>query len=144
MTNSVSNNAQQGASGREDYLSVCCAIIEYQGKTLAVQRGEAMALPLKWEFPGGKMEPGESEIECLQREIREELGIEITPVQRLTPVDYQYPGFNICLIPYIATCEQASLQLKEHKEYRWLSQSELTPLDWAPADLPVLNEYLGG
>ena len=66
-TNNVSGNPQRGSSGSEGMLLVCCAIIEHAGKTLAVQRGEQMDLPLKWEFPGGKVKPNEAETLCVIR-----------------------------------------------------------------------------
>ena len=81
---------------------VTCAIIFLQNKILAVQRGKRMSMPMKWEFPGGKIEQGEAEIDCIKREIREELNIEIEVLERLTPSVFDYPTFTIELIPYTA------------------------------------------
>ena len=75
-------------------LKVTCAIITIDGKILAVQRSRIMSLPMKWEFPGGKIEPAETEMECIQREIREELNIEIEVQDRLLPSVHRYPTFS--------------------------------------------------
>ena len=124
------------------HYSVVCAIIHKQNKTLAVQRSEKMALPLKWEFPGGKIELHESEVACIKREVYEELNIEIEVGQRLTPVTYEYPDFSIELIPYISTFKSGVLTLHEHSQKLWLQRSELLSLDWAAADVPIVAEYM--
>jgi len=95
-------------------IPVTCAIIHFADKILAVQRSRTMKLPLKWEFAGGKIESGESEIECIKREIFEELNIKITVKKRLTPVDHEYPIFKIQLIPFTADYLSGELKLKEH------------------------------
>ncbi len=125
-----------------DPIKVTCAIITLQDKLLAVQRSKRMTLPMKWEFPGGKIEPGESEVECIQREIREELNIEIEVLQRLTPSVYRYPTFTIELIPYTANYLSGTLKLKEHHHYLLLNKDELDGLDWAEADLPIVHEIM--
>ena len=101
-----------------------------------------MKLPLKWEFAGGKIEPGESEIDCIKREILEELNIKIEIKDRLTPVTHQYPKFKIKLIPFIAEYISGELKLKEHCDFVLANNEELTQLDWAEADLPILKEIL--
>ncbi len=123
-------------------IRVTCAIIEYNNKTLVVQRSENMKLPLKWEFPGGKIELGESEEMCILREVKEELDIEIDVVLRLTTSEYQYPDFSISLIPFVAKYKSGNINLAEHTRYIWLKKEELIDLDWAEADLPILKEYL--
>ncbi|AUS04885.1 (deoxy)nucleoside triphosphate pyrophosphohydrolase [Pseudotamlana carrageenivorans] len=123
-------------------ISVTCAIIKFDDKTLAVQRSKAMKLPLKWEFAGGKIEAGETETDCIHREIFEELNIQIELLQRLTPVIHEYPGFKIKLIPFIAKFVSGELQLKEHTDFILADKEELPNLDWAEADLPILKEYL--
>ncbi|WP_417861203.1 (deoxy)nucleoside triphosphate pyrophosphohydrolase [Winogradskyella sediminis] len=123
-------------------IPVTCAIIQFGKKVLAVQRSETMKLPLKWEFAGGKIESGESEIDCIKREIFEELNIQIEVKERLTPVIHQYTDFKIKLIPFTAKYVSGELKLKEHSNFVLASKEELINLDWAEADLPILKEYL--
>ncbi|UAM98578.1 (deoxy)nucleoside triphosphate pyrophosphohydrolase [Polaribacter litorisediminis] len=123
-------------------IPVTCAIIQFANKTLTVQRSETMKLPLKWEFAGGKIEFGESEIDCIKREIFEELNIHISIKKRLTPVIHQYPNFKIKLIPFVAEYVSGELKLKEHCNYIFANKEELTKLDWAEADLPILKEFI--
>ncbi|WP_179009295.1 (deoxy)nucleoside triphosphate pyrophosphohydrolase [Winogradskyella forsetii] len=123
-------------------IKVTCAIIHFDDKILAVQRSTKMKLPLKWEFAGGKIEQGESEIECIKREIAEELNIKIEINERLTPVTYKYPDFKIKLIPFIAKHFSGELKLKEHSDFVIANKEELNNLDWAEADLPILKEFL--
>ncbi|MBU2938366.1 (deoxy)nucleoside triphosphate pyrophosphohydrolase [Lacinutrix sp. C3R15] len=123
-------------------IPVTCAIIEFGNKILAVQRSKTMKLPLKWEFAGGKIEAGETEIDCIKREIFEELNIHIEVKKRLTPVIHQYPDFKIELIPFTAKYLSGKLILKEHCSYLLAKKEELINLDWAEADVPILNEFL--
>jgi len=123
-------------------IPVTCAIIKFDNKTLAVQRSETMKLPLKWEFAGGKIELGESEIDCIKREIFEELNIHIEVKERLTPVIHQYPDFKIELIPFTAKYVSGELKLKEHSDFVLANKQELINLDWAEADLPILKEFI--
>ncbi len=123
-------------------IQVACAIIILEEKILVVQRSDTMSLPLKWEFPGGKIESGESDEECIKREIIEELNIKIELISRLTPSRYNYPDFQIELIPFLAKYIDGVIKLAEHKKYLLLKKYELSDLDWAEADIPILNEYL--
>ena len=123
-------------------IQVTCAIIVKEGKVLVTQRSEKMSLPLKWEFPGGKIEKNETSDECLLRELKEELNIEVKIQRKLTAAPYDYGTFSINLIPFIAHYISGEIILAEHKEYKWLSENELKDLDWAPADIPIVEEYL--
>jgi 8-oxo-dGTP diphosphatase len=123
-------------------IHVTCAIISFGDTILVVQRSEKMNLPLKWEFPGGKVETGETEENCILREIREELNIEIELDLRLEASQYDYPNVSIMLIPFTAKYIYGEIKLSEHKEYRLLPKAQLRDLDWAPADLPVLDRFL--
>lgn len=117
---------------------VSCAIIEYEGKVLAVQRGAGMRQPGLWEFPGGKVEQNEKAAECIVREIKEELDMEINPLIMLTPAKHH----PILLIPFICHWTGGTMQLHEHSEARWLNEDDFRHLHWCPADIPVWKEYL--
>jgi len=124
------------------HLHVTCAIIEKDGLILAAQRSANMDMPLKWEFPGGKIEPWETSEECLIREILEEMGIHIRVGESLPSITHQYPAFTVTLYPFICSIESGDILLHEHSAINWLPPSELHTLDWADADLPVLAAYL--
>ncbi|MBE0655929.1 MAG: (deoxy)nucleoside triphosphate pyrophosphohydrolase, partial [Bacteroidales bacterium] len=96
----------------------------------------------KWEFPGGKVEVGESEINCLIREIKEELNIIIDPFERCQPHIHDYKSFKIKLIPYLSKYLSGEIKLLEHEEAKWIEIDGLINLDWAPADLPILMDFL--
>lgn len=121
---------------------VTCAIIQSPRGILAVQRSASMSLPFTWEFPGGKIEPGETEEACLIREIREELNIDITLEQRLTPVEHHYDHISIILIPFLARYVGGTLKLHEHQAFRWLKKEEMGGMDWAAADVGVVETLM--
>ncbi|TYR36140.1 (deoxy)nucleoside triphosphate pyrophosphohydrolase [Sphingobacterium phlebotomi] len=121
-------------------LHVTCAIIEHDNKILICQRSERMKLPLKWEFPGGKIENGESKEDCLRREIREELGLAIEVGSALTVVEHQYPEFSLRLYPFLCKWAGGSLAIAEHAQAIWVSYNDLKNYDWAEADVPVVKE----
>ena len=123
-------------------LHVACAIIENGGLVLAAQRSAAMSLPLKWEFPGGKIKRNESPDSCLRRELLEELGIAVSVGAALSPATHRYPTFSVTLHPYRCEIAAGSITLYEHAAILWLEPEELPTLDWAAADLPVIAEYL--
>lgn len=123
-------------------INVTCAIILIDNKILVTQRNERMNLPLKWEFPGGKLEENEYEIDCIKREIKEELNIEIEVLEKLSNSIYDYGTFKINLIPFLSNYVSGEIILFEHKDYKLLDKSELLNLDWAEADLPIVEEYL--
>jgi 8-oxo-dGTP diphosphatase len=125
------------------HIHVACAIIERDGLVLAAQRSSRMSLPLKWEFPGGKIDPGESVVECLQRELIEEMNIRISVGQPLAAVTHHYPGFTVTLYPFICAISSGEIILHEHEAIAWLPPDQLPALDWAEADGPVLAAYLG-
>jgi 8-oxo-dGTP diphosphatase len=123
-------------------VNVTCAIILIENKILVAQRSGKMKLPLKWEFPGGKLEENESEIDCIKREIKEEINIEIEVLRKLSNSIYDYGNFKINLIPFIAKYIHGEIRLAEHKDYKLLEKVELLSLDWAEADLPIVEEFL--
>jgi 8-oxo-dGTP diphosphatase len=120
----------------------CALIINHEGKILAAQRSSAMSLPLKWEFPGGKIEPSETAEQCLVREIKEELDIAVEIIKALPANRHIYPTITIELIPFICRYTEGEIILKEHAQYQWLPANELLTLDWADADVPIVENYL--
>ena len=122
-------------------IDVACAIIEKDGMVLAAQRSESMSLPLKWEFPGGKIEPREDARDCLERELMEELGVGIHIHAALSLSSWRYPDFAITLHPFVCTLKPGTIHLVEHKAIRWIRPEEMGRLDWAEADGPVLENY---
>jgi len=99
-----------------------------------------MKLPLKWEFPGGKVENGESKEDCLGREIREELGLTIEVGTTLTVVEHHYSEFSLHLYPFLCKWTVGSLAIAEHAQAIWVEKNELQDYDWAEADLPIVRE----
>lgn len=124
------------------HLHVACALIEQDGLLLAAQRSAAMNLPLKWEFPGGKIEDGESPEACLRRELREELEVSVVIGSALLPSTHHYPDFIVTLYPFLCQLATAEIVLREHAAMRWVAPAEMMTLDWAAADLPVIADYL--
>lgn len=120
-------------------LIVTCAIIIRERKILICQRSSTMNLPLKWEFPGGKVEPGEDDAATIVREIKEELHLDIEVVKRLEPVEHDYPAFRIRLVPFIANVVGGELRLEEHADANWVAVDDLDQYDWAPADVPIVE-----
>jgi 8-oxo-dGTP diphosphatase len=128
-------------TSRRPHVHVACAIIEQDGLVLSAQRSSLTSLPLKWEFPGGKLNPGETPVDCLHREIMEEMGVQVTPTRQLAPSIHHYPDFSVTLYPFICTITGGSIVLHEHVAMVWLPPEELHSLDWAAADLPILSDY---
>jgi len=127
---------------RRNTIHVACALIERDGLVLSVQRSAAMSLPQKWEFPGGKIEPGEDAAGCLRREVREELGVEVEIGDSLPTTAHDYPAFSVVLYPQRCRIISGELTLHEHAAARWLSPADLFSVDWAAADLPVLEAWV--
>lgn len=123
-------------------INVTCAIIYFETKIFVAQRSDKMKLPLKWEFPGGKLEADESEEECIIREIKEEINIDIKLLSKLSNSIYDYGTFKINLIPFIAIHINGDIQLAEHSAYALVNKEDLLSLDWAEADLPIVLELL--
>ena len=93
-----------------------------------------------WEFPGGKIEPGESSEDALKREIQEELGIDITIDEFLCTTNYDYPSFHLTMHCYICSIEIGEIVLREHKSARWLTTETLNNVEWLPADKELLEK----
>ena len=118
-------------------------LIDKHGAFLATQRPADKRLGLFWEFPGGKVEEGESPECALRREIQEELGIEVGELQPLPAVAHAYAFGSIRLLPFRSACERhPQLTLTEHVAARWVSATDWQTLNWAPADVPVIMHIL--
>jgi 8-oxo-dGTP diphosphatase len=99
-------------------------------------------MPLKWEFPGGKISGDETAEECPRRELKEELGVLVQVGAALAPSPHRYPGFAITLYPFLCTIQSGELILHEHAEIAWVKPQGLLELDWADADRPVAEAFL--
>ena len=119
-------------------IDVVAAIIHKDGAYFATQRGYGEFEGM-WEFPGGKIEPGESRESALKREIQEELGIDITIDKFLCTTDYDYPSFHLTMHCYLCSVESGMIELREHKSARWLTVELLDSVEWLPADLEVVE-----
>jgi 8-oxo-dGTP diphosphatase len=120
----------------------CAIVVNSDGRVLVTQRSAAMKLPLKMEFPGGKVEKGETPAACLIREIKEELNLDIRIIFEMPANEHVYPDFNIRLIPFVCEITGGVIVLREHAGYCWLDAEGLLDLDWAAADIPVVKSYL--
>ena len=120
-------------------IEVVAAIIVKDHKVFATQRGYGEWKDF-WEFPGGKIDAGETPEEALCREIKEELDTEIAVGELFTTIDYDYPTFHITMHCYLCTIENGSLTLLEHEAAKWLSLDQLDSITWLPADLLVIAE----
>ena len=120
-------------------VEVVAAIIEKEGKYFATQRGYG-DFKDGWEFPGGKIEAGESPEQALVREIREELDTEIRVERLLRTVEWDYPTFHLSMDCFICKIESGDLHLREHEAARWLDLEHLNDVDWLPADLQLIPE----
>lgn len=121
---------------------VACALIEKEGRILLAQRKEGMKLGLKWEFPGGKLEEGESVEECIVREIKEELNLDIAVLYRMKENYHSYEYAGIHLFPCVCVVTGGELLLRDHAEVRWIIPEEIFNYDLAEADIPVARAYL--
>jgi mutator protein MutT len=119
-------------------VRVVGAAIRQQQKCLIAQRGPGMSHPGKWEFPGGKLEAGESEAQALAREIAEELGLQVAVGALLGSGSALMSGRHIQLAVYAASVVSGTLALREHSRIHWVTADELMGFDWADADVPVL------
>ena len=119
-------------------IEVVAAIIRKGDKIFATQRGYGDFKDW-WEFPGGKMEAGETPEEALKREIREELSTEISVDEFLCTVEYDYPAFHLTMHCYLCSLLTEALHLNEHEAAKWLTKEELNSVKWLPADLEVVE-----
>ena len=120
-------------------IEVAAAIIIDEGRIFATQRGYG-EFKDGWEFPGGKIEQGETPKQALKREIREELDTEIEVGELFDTVEYDYPDFHLTLYCFLCTVKSGGLVLKEHEAARWLTGESLNSVEWLPADVGVIEK----
>lgn len=123
---------------------VAAGLIMCDGKLLIAQRKRGKSLEFKWEFPGGKLEEGETLEECLKREIMEEMQLDIIVGKHFVDSSYDYDFGTIILHSFWATCKSQDVPVVlEHEEYRWIDPKSLPEYDFAPADKPIIEAILG-
>ena len=120
-------------------IKVAAAVIVQDGKVFATQRGYG-EFKGGWEFPGGKIEPGETPQQALTREIKEELEVNIKVGELIDIVEYDYPSFHLTMECYWAEIISGELVLNEHEAAKWLSKSELDSVNWLAADIELVNK----
>ena len=120
-------------------IEVVAAILHRDGAYFATQRGYGEFEGM-WEFPGGKIEPGESREVALKREIQEELGVDITIEELLCTTEYDYPSFHLTMHCYLCRIETGEIELREHKSACWLTAETLDSVEWLPADKEIIEK----
>ena len=121
-------------------IKVVGAVIENEeGEILCAQRPEGKNLALKWEFPGGKIEVGESPTAALKRELQEEMALDIEILDKITTTTYEYDFGIVELTTYFSKIKAGNVQLLEHEEMKWMKADDIDQLDWAPADIPAIK-----
>ena len=123
---------------------VAAIIINNNGKILCVQRNinKLEYISKKYEFPGGKMEPGETKEETIKREIFEELKMNIEVGKEFLTVVHTYPDFILTMLCFTCTCQNSKVTLTEHIDFKWLDKTCLEGLDWAAADVPIVRKLI--
>lgn len=119
-------------------IKVVAAIIKNKDKILATKRGYGEFINM-WEFPGGKIESGETKEQALVREIKEELNIEISVDKFAIDIEYQYPNFYLFMSCFMCSIKEGSIELLEHNDGKWITKEELNTLNWLPADIDAVN-----
>lgn len=126
------------------FIEVVAAVIIHDDKILCVQRGvnKYDYISMKYEFPGGKLEKGETKIDCIKREIFEELNMKIEVKDEFLTVKHEYRDFMIEMHSFICNVRTNELVLTEHIDFKWLDKKDLNKLDWAEADIPIVNKLM--
>lgn len=126
----------------QKHYNVVAAVIEHEGRILCMQRAKSKYsyTSLHWEFPGGKIEPGETPEEALHRELLEEMDYDVTVGEHIITVNHDYPDFSITMSAYWCQASTPLFSRKEHADHVWLMPEDLPSLDWCAADVPIMNE----
>ncbi|AZT91993.1 (deoxy)nucleoside triphosphate pyrophosphohydrolase [Brevibacterium aurantiacum] len=123
-------------------INVVGAVVTNDGKILSARRSESMSLPGMWEFPGGKVEPGETPRAALVREMQEELLCTVEIGDQVASTRYEYDFGFVTLTTFYATLVEGEPQLTEHSEIRWIEAVDLDSVEWAPADIPAVETIM--
>ena len=124
------------------YNVVCAVVLDSNQRVLCVRKG-ATRYPytsFRWEFPGGKLEAGETRVDALKRELREELDMEVVVGELLETVEYDYPQFHLTMHCYLCQLAKEKFVLKEHEAARWLGKNQLDEVAWLPADEGIVEK----
>ncbi|WP_272523000.1 (deoxy)nucleoside triphosphate pyrophosphohydrolase [Providencia sp. PROV202] len=126
------------------HIEVVAAVLKNEDKFLAVQRGFSKLdyISHKWEFPGGKVEAGETLAAAIIRELNEELKITVTDPKFLLTIEHNYPDFDITMHCFVIELPNRAVELTEHINSLWLSKEKLRTVDWASADIPAVEKLL--
>lgn len=126
------------------HYNVVAAVIEFDGRVLCMQRGETRYSYTShlWEFPGGKVEQGETSEQALHRELIEEMALDVEVHEHLATVTHDYPDFTITLAAYRCTASDTAFTMREHAASRWLPWDELSTLQWCEADARLIDQFM--
>ncbi len=129
------------------HLEVVAAILEYKGKILCMERGKGKYdyVSFKYEFPGGKIEPGEAKHTAIERELREEMDVHVAVKEEdlYMTVNHMYHDFSITMHAFMCHLDKPDFIRKEHVDAKWLAPEDLPMLEWAPADMPIVERVAG-
>ncbi|MCA9667262.1 MAG: (deoxy)nucleoside triphosphate pyrophosphohydrolase [Myxococcales bacterium] len=139
----MGNDSENNSDGSRKRIRVVAATIERDGKFLITQRRAEAVLPLLWEFPGGRVEAGESDAGALQRELDERLGARIEVGDELATIFHDYERYSVTLVIYQATLLAGELEPRRVNEYRWVPSSEFGNYEFPPADQSTMDKLLG-
>ena len=128
-------------------IEVSAGIVRLKGKILAMKKGQSKYdyLSYKYEFPGGKVEPGEAPIDTLKREFQEELKAKLdnATIKQMSEVYYEYPDFSVKIYPFLIEIDTFEFELTEHVDYQWLDTTSLIEVDWVEADRIIVEGLVG-